>query len=184
MNRREAISRIGLLAGGTLSASTLSGLLSGCSTPSAQNYSLQFLSKEQFELIGSIADQIIPDTDTPGARGAGVDRFIDNMLANYYPAPESQLFASHLDAFAMAFGNSTQDPTNLRNLVQRQDDAAFSADHDNQDGSIQFYKKLKGLVVSGYYTSEVGMSTELKLKPYGDPRMDISVEEVASSWSN
>jgi hypothetical protein len=184
MNRREALSRIGLIAGGALSASTLSGLLAGCSTPPAQNYVLQFLSKEQFELIGSMADQIIPETDTPGARGAGVDRFIDNMLANYYPAAESQLFASHLDAFAMAYGQDVHDPTSLRNLVQRQDDAAFSAGHDNQDPAIQFYRKLKGLVVSGYYTSEIGMTVELKLKPYGDGRMDLPVEGFSSSWSN
>ncbi|NQV71765.1 gluconate 2-dehydrogenase subunit 3 family protein [bacterium] len=184
MNRREALSRIGLIAGGTLSASTLSGLLAGCSTPPAQDYVLQFLSKEQFDLIGSMANQIIPDTDTPGAVGAGVDRFIDNMLANYYPAAESHLFVSHLDAFALAYGQDVKDPTSLRNLVQRQDDAAFSAGHDEQDPAIQFYKKLKGLVVSGYYTSEVGMTTELNLKPYGDSRMDISVEDVGISWSN
>ena len=184
MNRREALSRLGLLTGGALSASTLSGLLAGCSTPPAANYTLQFLSEPQFSRVAAIANAIIPDTDTPGAVKAGVDRFVDNMLANYYPQSEAQWFASSLDAFAAAFNADVLTQDELAQVVQRQDDNAFAEGADSADPTVRFYRRLKGLIVSGYYTSEIGMTEELQLKPFGDARMDIPLSEVGRSWSN
>jgi len=81
--RREAIRRLGLLIGGALSASTVAGLLGGCRAEPGATYTFRALSSDQQALVGRMADLIIPDTDTPGARAAGVPGFIDKMLADW-----------------------------------------------------------------------------------------------------
>ena len=184
MNRREALSRIGLLAGGTLSASTLSGLLAGCSTPAAEAYIPKLLSEAHFQLVGKLAESIIPETDTSGALSAGVHRFIDTMLAEYYPSEEAVLFGGDLLDFESKYNASGLNKQELNRVVGEIDSKAFRSSPSQNEPEMRFYRKLKGLVVSGYYTSEVGMTQELRLRPYGDSRMDIALTEIGLSWSN
>jgi len=184
MNRREAISSLGILLGGTLSASTFSALLSGCSTPNANQFKLEFLSQAQFNLIEKLAEAIIPETDTPGASGAGVHRFIDNLLANYYSASESRHFASLLDRFSESYDAENRSFEELSVILQNEDAKAFSTSSLPDLPSSEFYIQLKELVVSGYYTSEIGMTQELRLNPMGPGRLDIDRRDVERTWSN
>jgi len=48
------------------------------------------LSAAQLESVATLAELIIPTTDTPGARAALVDRFVDNILANTQPADKER----------------------------------------------------------------------------------------------
>jgi gluconate 2-dehydrogenase gamma chain len=68
---------------------------------------LRLLTPWQHAMVATIAEHIIPETDTPGARAAEVDRFIDEMLAVHYPAAERELFLAGLagvDTRALAVG--------------------------------------------------------------------------------
>src|SRR2546425_148322 len=81
IDRREALRRVALLLGGALSASTVAGVLAGCEarrTPEGA-WTSRALTSEQLELVAAIAEHILPETDTPGARGVGVHRFIDEI---------------------------------------------------------------------------------------------------------
>src|ERR1700737_3264014 len=94
IDRREAIRRATLLLGGVISAPTLAAMLAGCETPPAgeAGWTPRALAGDQGALVAAIAEHIIPETDTPGARSAGVHRFIDTMLAEYYSADERAAF--------------------------------------------------------------------------------------------
>jgi hypothetical protein len=95
ITRREALARTAILLGGTLAASTIAGAQStSWLTPSAWRAST--LSAEQLELVATLAEHIIPRTDTPGARDAGVERFVDSILSDYYAAAERQRFLDGL----------------------------------------------------------------------------------------
>lgn len=96
ITRREALRRSAWLLGGAISAPTLAGVLAGCGGDRAEG-SQKVLTAGQLALVGAIAEHIIPETDTPGARAAQVDRFIDDMLASYYPEQERALFLAGLD---------------------------------------------------------------------------------------
>src|SRR6185503_4455529 len=92
MDRREALQRVALLLGGVLSAPTVAGVLSGemrawAATPEAQ-WRPRTLTAAQNELVATLAEHIIPATDTPGARAAGVHRFVDALLTDHYPVAE------------------------------------------------------------------------------------------------
>jgi gluconate 2-dehydrogenase gamma chain len=98
ITRREALRRTALLLGGAVSAPTLAGVLAGCGRDagSGEATGLKLLTPWQHAMVATIAEHIIPETDTPGARAAEVDRFIDEMLAVHYSAAERELFLAGL----------------------------------------------------------------------------------------
>src|SRR6266571_1362561 len=57
---------------------------------------LRTLNPHQTETVATIAELIIPKTDTPGARDAGVPGFIDVMLADWGDEEHRQTFTAGL----------------------------------------------------------------------------------------
>lgn len=96
ITRREALRRTAWLIGGAVSAPTLAGVLAGCGADRSAG-SPKVLTAGQLALVGAIAEHIIPETDSPGAKAAHVDGFIDEMLASYYPEEERALFLAGLE---------------------------------------------------------------------------------------
>jgi hypothetical protein len=97
ITRREAVTRTALLLGGTLAASHISGVGGDAWLRAATpGWRAGTLTAEQSELAATIAEHIIPATNTPGARAAGVDRFIDAMLTDYYKSDERARFLQGL----------------------------------------------------------------------------------------
>ena len=76
MNRREALRHVGMLMGGTLSAGTIAGVLGGCSAEAPSgSFTARTLTRGRDETVAVMAELIIPETDTPGARAAKVHEF-------------------------------------------------------------------------------------------------------------
>jgi gluconate 2-dehydrogenase gamma chain len=101
LTRRQALVRAAYLLGGTLSASTIAGVLAGCEAfrdaAGGTAWLPRTLSPEQREMVLIIGEHILPETDTPGARAARVDRFIDAMLTDYYSERDRQRFLAGLE---------------------------------------------------------------------------------------
>ncbi len=123
-----------MLLGGALSATTIVGVLAGAGSPveaGAAGVKPRVLTADQALLVASVAEHIIPATDTPGAREADVQGFIDTMLAEYYTADERKRFLAglaDLDARArtasgMTFLRST--PAQQRSILEALDREAF-----------------------------------------------------------
>src|SRR5258708_2584180 len=55
------------------------------------------LTDPRSDLVASLADAIIPRTDTPSATDVGVPAFIDVIVAEYYGDEERAVFLSGLD---------------------------------------------------------------------------------------
>ena len=115
MTRRRALARVAHLLGGALAAPTVAGVLAGCEVAAASevaSWAPRTLSPEQGEAVLIMGEIILPQTDTPGARAARVDRFIDAMLTDYSPAADRQRFLDGLgrlearsrEAFGARFG--------------------------------------------------------------------------------
>src|SRR2546430_10190748 len=98
IDRREALRRAALVLGGVLSAPLAAGVLAGCEARGAPEGSWRprTLTPDQAELVATIAEQILPETDTPGARAVGVHRFIDALLAESYSAEQRERFVAGL----------------------------------------------------------------------------------------
>ncbi len=159
IDRREALRRAALALGGVLSAPLVAGVLAGCEArrAPAAAWRPRTLTPDQTELVATIAEHILPETDTPGARAVGVHRFIDAMLAEAYATQERQAFVAGLadvDRRARsAHGRSfmecpAAEQVALLETLDRAADPAFRA--------------LKELTLVGYYTSEIGATRELR----------------------
>ena len=168
IGRREALRRTAMLLGGVLSAPAIAGVLAGCDSRSAADgaWSPRALTTEQGELVATIAEHILPETDTPGARAAGVHVFIDKMLADHYPAQERQRV---LDGLADVDARARRDcgraflecgAEEQRTVLARIDQEAFAAVPGRRE--VPYFRTLKELTLLGYYTSEIGATQELR----------------------
>ena len=129
---------------------------------------LRVLSPHQNATVVALSDVILPATDTPGAKAALVNEFIDLLLADWY-APEDRyrILAglADLDTRARAaFGKDFVDGTAAEQaaLLTALDDAAarWSATPQATRGPQPFYREIKWLTLFGYYTSEIGAEQE------------------------
>ncbi len=127
----------------------------------------RILDPHQSETVATIADMIIPATDTPGARAAEVHRFIDLLLAEWFPDSERAEFLAGLadvDARARAaFGTdfiAATEPQRVE-LLGKLDALVQAPRQATQDSPPPFFQRMKSLTVFGYFTSEVGATAEL-----------------------
>lgn len=134
LDRREALQRVAAILGVSLAVPSLRTLTRAAEAASiSAGWTSRALSPEQLEQVATIAEHIIPRTDTPGARDAGVHRFIDTMLAEYYqPSERMALLAGLADVDARArraHGHPFLECTapDQRSLLEQLDHESFGA---------------------------------------------------------
>ena len=157
MNRREAVERITLLLGGPLSVELTAGLM-GQVTHTGSDV---VVSVAQQALLAEVADVIIPTTDTPGAKAAGAEQFMVRVMRDCYPLKEQEAFYAGLESHAKI------------QLVQQ-----------TAEKNRAFFKRLKELTVTGYFTSEIGATRALAYLPVpGRFAGDVPMEEGQKTWA-
>ena len=90
MNRREALSSVALLLGGTIVGAQV--FLSGCG-PADKKYGagLSF-TPDDVSYLDEIAETIIPATTTPGAKDAKVGQFMTVIVNDCYEDKDQKIF--------------------------------------------------------------------------------------------
>jgi len=188
MDRREALKCVGLLMGSAVSASVVSGVLAGCKAAPGSN-ALKVLTPTQDELVATVSELIIPATETPGARAARVNVFVDRMLDKWLHKGDRERFLaglSDLDARARnAGGNSfvESDPKTQTTLLTTLEQEALAARASGLKHK-SFFLLMKELTLTGYYTSEIGGAQELKtviVPGYYDG--DVPYADIGRAWA-
>ena len=179
MDRREALERIALFMGGAVSAPTLAGVLSGCTAGSENDsFEARTLSDSELEMVATIAEHILPKTDTPGAREAGVHEFVENMLTSYYEAEDVQEFMEGLGRC-----DDRADEMAGSSFLALNDEEQIQLLQTLEAAEDSFFDRIKELTLAGYYTSEIGATIELHMHPYGAYYPDIPLSEVGRAWA-
>ncbi len=182
LTRRAAIKRLGALIGCTMTASQLSLLATNAAA--ADHSDPSFFDEDQFAMLSRIADLIIPETDTPGALGAGVHHLIDMMFAEWASADRQANWIEGLagiDARAREHGMDSF----MDGSAEEQFELLRTLDKEYFDGGNQptFFSGLKLMVVFAYYNSETGATVELQYLPMpGDYRPCVPLEEIGRGW--
>jgi hypothetical protein len=158
--------------GGAISAPAVLGVLNGCVAKKEETWQPVFLSKEQGAVVAEVAELIIPRTDTPGAKDAGVPAFIDTILKDAYEEEDQQRFVSGLKAFddaaRTAHGNGfielpKQQQTDLLKKFHDEAIATELADEKRQPYLRRpFVLMTKELTLLGFFTSEPGATQVLQ----------------------
>lgn len=118
----------------------------------------------QRALVSALSERVLPTTDTPGAIAAGVPAFIEKMLADWaLPADRVPILAG-LDAIE---ARSLKDyKVSAAKATAPQQDALLTlAMNDQLPKGKDFFEPFRQLVITGYYTSEIGITQEREYLP-------------------
>ena len=158
--------------GGVVSAPAIMGVLKGCQSKPGIDFKPEFLNDDQASIVSQIAEIIIPKTDTPGAKEAGVPAFIDQMLNEVYSEEDQKRFTSGLQAFdeeaKSAYGDAflDLDDEQQKEFVKKTHDTAIEAERNaEQRGERPFILTMKELTMLGFFTSEPGATQVLQYDP-------------------
>jgi hypothetical protein len=166
INRRKAIIRIAL-GGGGLAAAFGGYKWYGIAKSPDVDYVVH-----NHELLAALAETIIPATDTPGAREAGVADFITMMIRECTDRKDQNHFISGLKDL-QAYSNSKYGKDYQHCTAAEQEAVLTHFEHRDKVyggimGKIQnrylgrpFFAILKEYTVEGYCTSEAGATKGL-----------------------
>ena len=144
------------MTGYALSASAISGILQGCKADKEPDWVPEFFTQDQFNMIGDMADIILPTTDTPGAKDVLVDRFIDKMVKECMEKEDQDRFLAGLNEMADADGTAFGELSDEQKyeLVAKADADLRERAENPQPGPPPFFGAFKQMVLLGYFTSE------------------------------
>ena len=93
MHRREALKNVAFLLGGAISASTMGVLFESFTLPENEKNFVSFSAQDE-KIFAEFANIIVPTTkSSPGAKAAGLGKFIPMMMKDCYPATMQTSFA-------------------------------------------------------------------------------------------
>jgi len=172
LTRRDAIAKVCALLGGT-SIAGQAAMLAGCedrepAPPVGEaDAGVGQFTAEQVALLDEIAETILPETTTPGAKSAGVGPFIALMVTDTYSPAEQQVFMDGLAAIdeesRSDYGRSFMElaPEQRTELAVRLDRMQFDAMQAGAEPP-HYFRMIKELTVLGLFTSEAGYSEILE----------------------
>ncbi len=168
IDRRHALAGMAALFGAPLFApiARAAGLAGPATRPvvSEGPPSVQVFTPAQHTLMTQLSERILPTTDTPGAIAAGVPAYIEKLLADWALPAERVPIIAGLDAVE---AKSQQDyKVSATQASPDQQDALLTAAMNAQfAGGAAFFEAFRQLVITGYYTSEIGMTQEQEYLP-------------------
>ena len=179
MERREALRLMGAASVFSALSSDLFVATLRAQLSAGSGGGLRTLSAAQNEIVVAMSDVMIPATDTPGAKGAMVNEFIDLILTEWATEEERKIF---LDGLAEADRKSTAlfghgfaaaSPKEQAAIVQVFDEELATTRNEKPLKQIRaweltlmipFFAQMRRLTLVGYYTSSIGQEQELKLE--------------------
>jgi len=175
LNRRDALKRLAISGAAAVTSPLWVEALVSAAGQHAAHYQAtagkaapwvpKALSPAQNQAVIALSEAIIPQTTTAGAAKAGVNQFIDAVIADASPA-DRQTF---LDGLAWVDARSQRDAgAPFAKATAAQQTALLTTLSTAAEPSAEdkpgadFFKAIKSLTITGYYTSEIGMREEME----------------------
>jgi len=177
MNRRDALRLLATGAALHLAPANLLAALREARSQLEASPAPRTLNPSQYATVKTMAELIIPKTDTPGATDVGASDFIDLILTEWCDEPDRDRFLAGLadvDTRAKAlFGKDFVDCSGdqqadiLSVLGERMtEEIGRNPEPEHRRRAApktgeSFYPMLRRLTLTAYYTSEAGATDEL-----------------------
>ena len=185
MTRREVVQRVTALLGGAALAG--GGLLEALSfdavaRTAAMAQGAGAFTAADIAFLDEIADTILPETSTPGAKAAKTGAFMALMVTDAYTAPAQQVFRDGMRALddasrrannASFMQASAAQRLALLEVLDREQktvmEARASAPRSRapaaaaaSDEPAHYFRMMKELALLGYFTSEIGYTRAMR----------------------
>ncbi len=113
----------------------------------------------QIAFLSAYSERIVPRTDTPGAVEAGVPGFIEMMVGDWFNADERAAFIGGITAMD-AYSQQTYKKPFAKLKAADQDAAITTLMNGKITEAGDFFSQSRQLILSGYYSSEIGETVE------------------------
>lgn len=162
MERKEAIRYISALLGGSL----VGGNLIGCTSAdrSATTADSAFLDE--------VAETILPQTNTPGAKAGKVGAFMRSMVNDCYSPDEQKVFDKGLVSINDLSKKKFKDdfmsitPAQRTEVLKELDTEQKQYTKTKKDDQpAHYFRMMKELALLGFFTSEPGCTTGKRYMP-------------------
>ena len=168
MNRRDAITRVGLLVGGAVIGADV--FLTGCARKSEVAASGLNFTPENISFLDEVGETILPTTaSSPGAKEAKIGEFMKAIVSDCYEKKNQDVFVevfTKLDQSAeKKFGKTFLKlaPDDRQSLLVAIDQEAKSHQKSKKaDEQEHYFTMVKQLTLWGYFTSEPGATKALR----------------------
>jgi hypothetical protein len=172
MHRRQALRLLASAATLPLLSREAFSLFQAAHEQLSEQRVLKTLNPHQNATVTTIAEIIIPQTNTPGAKAARVNEFIDLILTEWYDEEEKSTFLTGLadvdSRTRELYGKDFVECGEKQQvgILQALDDEVAARTEDvrrrrNRPPEKNFFFMIKQLTLVGYYTSQIGFEQEL-----------------------
>ncbi len=172
IDRREAIRRVSALLGGIAFVGG-SRLVTACEN--VQHHAtttggVGSFTTQDIAFLDEVAETILPETKTPGAKAAQTGAFMALMVSDTYAERDQAIFRDgmrKLDEACKAMHHAAfLDATPPQRLVlleqlDREQKAYMDAKHED-DTPAHYFRMMKELALLGYFTSEIGYTKAMR----------------------
>ena len=186
MERRQALKTTASIAGYTFIFGGLTTTIHACKSEPDLDWQPVFFTNSEAKLIVEISERIIPKTDTPGAKDALVDRFIDENIDKNFTIEQQAMFIKALEVFDDKAKSSFK--MTFVDLTDEQKDTILeelSLEAKNHEGDTpHIFDVIKEMTVFGFFTSEIGAKECLVYDPIPSEFIGcIDYSEVNGTWA-
>ncbi|CAD5287587.1 conserved exported hypothetical protein [Alteromonas sp. 38] len=190
MNRRDLIKNLATICGVAAANSMVSmpALASAKAFGEKQSgKSPTLFSGDNLAILRQICALTIPATDTPGAAEVNCHLFIDHQLSTVYSSEQQQSAINVMSAIDLA-----SEEINKQSFVNADKTSQLALLSMLEASKAPFsetlrsdFKTIKGLIVFGYYTSQIGATKELTyLAVPGGFKGSVPLTAVGSAFSS
>ncbi len=189
MNRREAITQVSWILGGTIIGSSVF-LETGCKTSTEK--AADFFNVDTIALLNEMGETILPKTSTPGAKDAKVGEFMAVMVKDCYTANEQGIFREGInrlekrckDEFGKTFMECNADERNRFFVKMDGLQKAYMAGKTPEQPP-HYFRMIKELTLLGFFTSEIGSTKALRyIETPGKYDGDVPYKKGDRMWAN
>ena len=158
IDRREAIRRVTALLGGVALAG--SGLATAVerahARAAAPRAHVGSFTAQDIAFLDEVADTILPETQTPGAKAAHVGAFMALMVTDTYEDREQAIFRDGMRSLNEASFLTATPAQRLARLEQLDREQKAYMDARERGAPAHYFRLMKELTLLGYFTSEIG----------------------------
>jgi len=168
LDRRTLLRSAILLVGGTLASGVAGPALAVAGTA-------RFFTPDELRIVAEFAEIIIPRTDTPGAKDAGVPEALNALMTDWASEARKAEFRALVGRIDAAGVVPLGAPPQIE-IARRFDAAQLAAD--------PVYRRFKELILTLYYLSEAGATRELRyLHTPGRWEASIPIGPDTRAWA-